>query len=164
MRGQKYFFWVHWNLFFKLLKHGLFWINFRFWLVWVELRKSKALSSLNFLQRHEKFKEKKLLGIIKAKRVFESPILCIWQFECSVYIFRGPWLIKGAWISLLSYYLLACDEARRSLSGVCVFDLVRFPLNPTDWERWPELVCGWLFVELVRPFTAQSCSLKKNRP
>ena len=41
--------------FFKLLKHGHFGINFRFWLVWVELRKSKALSSLNFLQRHEKY-------------------------------------------------------------------------------------------------------------
>ena len=44
------FFWVHWNLFFKLLKHGHFLINFRFWLVWVELRKNKALSSVNFLQ------------------------------------------------------------------------------------------------------------------
>ena len=53
--GSKKFFWVHWNLFFKLLKHGCFWLNFRFWLVWVELRKSKALSSLNFLQRHEKY-------------------------------------------------------------------------------------------------------------
>ena len=31
--GSK-FFWVHWNLFFKLLKHRHFWINFRFWLVW----------------------------------------------------------------------------------------------------------------------------------
>ena len=41
--------------FFKLLKYGHFWINLRFWLVWVELRKSKALSSLNFLQRHEKY-------------------------------------------------------------------------------------------------------------
>ena len=40
-------------------------------------------------------KIKKILGIIKAKRVFESPILCIWQFECSVYIFRGPWI--GWW-------------------------------------------------------------------
>ena len=47
--------WVHWNLFFKLLKHRHFWINFRFWLVWVELRKSWALSSLNFLQTHEKY-------------------------------------------------------------------------------------------------------------
>ena len=36
--GSKMF-WVHWNLFFKLLKHGHFWINFRFWLVWVELTK-----------------------------------------------------------------------------------------------------------------------------
>ena len=52
---SKDFFWVHWNLFSKLLKHGHFGINFRFWLVWVELRKSKALSSLNFLQRHEKY-------------------------------------------------------------------------------------------------------------
>ena len=43
------------ELAFKLLKHGHFWINFRFWLVWVELRKSKALSSLNFLQTHEKY-------------------------------------------------------------------------------------------------------------
>ena len=52
--GQKLF-WVHWNLFFKLREHGHFWINFRFWLVWVELRKSKAMSSMNFLQRHEKY-------------------------------------------------------------------------------------------------------------
>jgi hypothetical protein len=52
--GSKMF-WVHWNLFFKLLKHGHFWINFRFWLVWVDLRNSKALSSLNFLQRHGKY-------------------------------------------------------------------------------------------------------------
>ena len=43
---------VHWNLFFKLFKHR---INFRFWLVWLELRKSKALSSLNFLKRHGKY-------------------------------------------------------------------------------------------------------------
>ena len=35
----------------------------------------------------------KRLGIIKAARVFESPLLWIWQFECSVHIFRGPWLI-----------------------------------------------------------------------
>ena len=28
-------------------------------------------------------------------RVFESPLLCIWEFECSVHIFRGPWLIIG---------------------------------------------------------------------
>ena len=70
-----------------------FWINFRFWLawvfVWVELKKSKALSSMNFLQRHEKYQ----IGISKAITVFESPLLCIWQFECSVYIFRVPWLI-----------------------------------------------------------------------
>ena len=31
---------------FKLVKHETFWINFRFWLVLVELRKSKALCSL----------------------------------------------------------------------------------------------------------------------
>ena len=48
-------FWVHWNLFIKLLKHGHFWINFRFWLIWVEFRKNKALSSLNLLQRLEKY-------------------------------------------------------------------------------------------------------------
>ena len=32
------------------------------------------------------------MGISKAIRVFESPLLCIWQFECSVHIFRGPWV------------------------------------------------------------------------
>ena len=40
----------------ELLKLGHFWNNFRFWLVWVELRKTKALSSLNFLWRYEKYK------------------------------------------------------------------------------------------------------------
>ena len=30
------------------------------------------------------------MGISKATRVFESPLLSIWQFECSVHIFRGP--------------------------------------------------------------------------
>ena len=35
-------------------------------------------------------KIKKILGISKAIRIFESPLLCIWQFECSVHIFRGP--------------------------------------------------------------------------
>ena len=34
-------------------------------------------------------KIKKILGISKAIRIFESPLLCIWQFECSVHIFRG---------------------------------------------------------------------------
>ena len=37
-------------------------------------------------------KIKKILGISTAIRVFESPLLCIWQFECSVHIFRGPCL------------------------------------------------------------------------
>ena len=36
---------------------------------------------------------KKIFGVSKAISVFESLLLCIWQFECSVYIFRGPWLI-----------------------------------------------------------------------
>ena len=37
-------------------------------------------------------KIKKILGLSKDIRVFESPILCIWQVECSVRIFRGPCL------------------------------------------------------------------------
>ena len=41
MRGPKIF-WVHWNLFSKLLKHGHFGINFRFWLVWVSSEKAKV--------------------------------------------------------------------------------------------------------------------------
>ena len=53
--GVKKFFEFTGTCFFKLLKHGHFWVNFRFWLVWVQLRKSKALSSLSFLQRHEKY-------------------------------------------------------------------------------------------------------------
>ena len=32
------------------------------------------------------------MGYSKVARVFESPLLCIWQFECSVHIFRGPWI------------------------------------------------------------------------
>ena len=35
-------------------------------------------------------KPKKILGTSKAIRVFESPLLSIWQFEFSVHIFRGP--------------------------------------------------------------------------
>ena len=35
-------------------------------------------------------KIKKILGISKAIRGFESPLLCIWQFEISVHIFMGP--------------------------------------------------------------------------
>ena len=30
-------------------------------------------------------------GISKVIRVFEFPLLCIWQYECSVHIFRSPW-------------------------------------------------------------------------
>ena len=37
-------------------------------------------------------KIKEILGISKAIRVFESLLLCIWQFECSVHRFRGPCL------------------------------------------------------------------------
>ena len=37
-----------------------------------------------------KKKIKKILGISKAIGVIVSPLLCIWQFECSVHIFRGP--------------------------------------------------------------------------
>ena len=29
-----------------------------------------------------------------AIRVVESPLLCIWRFECSVHIFRGPWIVQ----------------------------------------------------------------------
>ena len=84
---------VHWNLFFKLLKHGHFLINFRFWLVWVKFRKSKALSSQNFLQVgscpqllhicKEKYfckKIKIILGMSKAIRIFVSMYLAIWVF------------------------------------------------------------------------------------
>ena len=81
-------FWVHWNLFFKLLKHGHFWINFRFWLVWVELRKIKALSSLNFLQRHEKYQTGSCPQLLYA--CFWVPptmYLAIWVF--SPYIQRS---------------------------------------------------------------------------
>ena len=39
-------------------------------------------------------KIKKILGTSKAIRIFESPLLCIWQFECSVHIFRGPWVVE----------------------------------------------------------------------
>jgi hypothetical protein len=41
-------------LVFKLLKHGHFLMNFRFWLPGVELRKSISPSSMNFLQGYEK--------------------------------------------------------------------------------------------------------------
>jgi hypothetical protein len=47
VRGQKFVF--------KLLKHQHFLTNVRFWLLGIELRKSIALSSLNFLQGHEKY-------------------------------------------------------------------------------------------------------------
>ena len=40
---------VHWGLVIKLLKHRQFLINQRFWLLRVELKKSVALSSMNFL-------------------------------------------------------------------------------------------------------------------
>ena len=111
MRGQKKF-WVHWNLFFKLLKHGRFWINFginfRFWLVWVELRKSKAWvlwifykdmeniklgHALSFYMHRKIISSKifgKILGLSKAIRILSPPTmyLTIWVF-CQ-YIFRGP--------------------------------------------------------------------------
>ena len=32
------------------------------------------------------------IGISKAIRVFEFPLLFIWQFECSFHISRGPWI------------------------------------------------------------------------
>ena len=47
-----------------------------------------ALSFYMHKLLHKKIK--KILGISKTIRVFESPLLCIWQFECSVHIFRGP--------------------------------------------------------------------------
>ena len=100
MRGQNCF-WVHWNLYFKLLKLGHFWINFRFLLVWVQLRKAKLWVHWIFYKEmknnklghtlsfymHRKIisskKIKKILGISKAIRVLESPLtmyLVIWVF------------------------------------------------------------------------------------
>ena len=49
MRGQNCF-WVQWNLVFKLLEHGHFLMNFRFWLLGIELRISISLSSLKNLK------------------------------------------------------------------------------------------------------------------
>ena len=109
------------NLFFKLLKHGHFWINLRFCLVWVELRKSKALSSLNFLQRHEKYQigsMKRILGISKAIiKGYWVPLLYIWQFECSVHIFRGPCMSAKltAFEELFSLGVMASNSLSRNL-------------------------------------------------
>ena len=88
-----------------------FLVNFRFWLVWLELRKSKALSSLNFLQRNEKYQIGSCSQLFYAQEsiftiFFQNNIgsqysyrgfwvphtLLNGQFECSVHILRGPWL------------------------------------------------------------------------
>ena len=58
MRGQKSELSKTWflscsNLDFKLLKLGHFLMNFRFWLLGVELRKGMSISSLDFLQGYE---------------------------------------------------------------------------------------------------------------
>ena len=37
------------------------------------------------------------MGISNTSMVFEYPLLCIWQFECSVHIFRGPWVDLPFW-------------------------------------------------------------------
>ena len=50
-----------------------------------------ALSFYMYRKKIHKKKIKKLLLFSKAISIFESP-LCIWQFECSVHIFRGLWL------------------------------------------------------------------------
>ena len=51
------------------------------------------------------------MSISKATRVFESPLLCTWQFECSVHIFRGPCIDqtlnrtrKLKWQDILKWY------------------------------------------------------------
>ena len=47
---------------------------------------------------------KKILGISKGIRISEFPLLCIWQFDCSVHIIRGPCVSTGV---LRIYFLLA---------------------------------------------------------
>ena len=82
-------------------------------------------TSLNFLQRHEKYpigsypqvlcaqesifnkktkqkKNKKKLGFSKAIGVLSPPYLAIDKFECSVHIYRGPWINWQAKHSLIT--------------------------------------------------------------
>ena len=84
------------NLVVKLLKHGNFLTNFRFWLLWVELRKSTVPSSLNFLQAYWKLrlghapdsisiKKQILLGISKSIGVLSPYLLCINLSVLSIY-------------------------------------------------------------------------------
>ena len=71
-------------------------------------------------------KIKKILGISKAIRVFESPLRCIWQFECSAHIFRGPCPTQQALmfkISRIQFDLVdgwICNKAS-SLANLTIF-------------------------------------------
>ena len=109
-----YFFEFTKTCFFKLFKHGHFLINYRFRLLGVEL--SIALGLLNFLQgKGKKISDwvmplgficmgkyshnffKKVLGLIEATGVFESPLFRNGQFKCFVHILRGPWSILNTY-------------------------------------------------------------------
>ena len=40
------------------------------------------------------FFQKKMLGLSKAIGDFVSPLPCNGKFECSVYVFRSPWMMQ----------------------------------------------------------------------
>ena len=68
------------------------------------------------------------MGISKAIRVFECPLLCIWQFECSVHIFRSPWSIQRIW-----KYTLNFSKLQSSLNSIYI---------PCDKITWSWNVCN----------------------
>ena len=99
---------------------GIFFMNIRFWLLLVELRKTITLSSLtlNFLQRYSKYQIgscpkvlyvqesifTKKNGFSKAMGGLSPPYLVIDKFECSVHIYRGPWpIMKHGWVKNRSF-------------------------------------------------------------
>ena len=82
----------------KLFKHGHFLMNFRFWLLWVELRKT---ITLNFLQRYKEYQIGSCPQVLHIcirkyhktiKKIFglESPLPCNWQ----IWVFR-PYLQRS---------------------------------------------------------------------
>ena len=87
----------------------------------------------------------KIFGISKAIRVFESPLLCIWQFECSVHIFRGPWFIIVSLLNDLVWIFSAqisqdmhyCDYLLTNLQVIAIMSIEYLYLGSITYATFP---------------------------
>jgi hypothetical protein len=95
---------------------------------------------------------KKILDISKAIRVFVFPLLCIWQFECSVHIFRGPWYVKLYW-NLAPFLISKYSFLSTSLQVISLKPITKstYNLQSVDNET-----CVWR--DLETEFNEMTCT------